>query len=60
MQDALSKRAAMRGFPNHAKRLFVCSECLKEDDQQLGSVHCERECGRCGKDPMGYGAIVET
>jgi hypothetical protein len=58
MSDVLAKRAAMQGFPSHAKRALVCSGCLKEDDEELGPVHCERECSRCGKKPMGYGAVV--
>lgn len=42
----------------HARRQLVCDACLRPEDFVFGRVHLDRQCARCKRAPMGYGAVV--
>jgi hypothetical protein len=59
--DQFTTKAMRRiGRRRLAVRLRVCVDCVQPADDVLGTVHSAGACGRCGKAPCGYGAIVET
>ena len=44
----------------HEKRVLVCLGCVTSTDFVFGGVHSDRACGRCGKEPLGEGAVVAS
>ena len=59
MRDPILHRAAQLAAKRpHAQRQLVCLACLRDADFLFGGVHSDRRCGRCGREPMGAGAVV--
>jgi hypothetical protein len=44
----------------HEKRKLVCLACVTGEDFVFGGVHSDRACARCGKEPLGEGAVVAS
>jgi hypothetical protein len=56
--DKFVLKSSIADAKRRAGRQRVCDGCKTSSDYVFGSVHSEAECMRCGKKPMGYGAIV--
>ena len=60
IRDLIRNRAEKLGRARHEKRVLVCAACVTTADFVFGGVHSDRKCARCGRGPMGPGAVVAS
>jgi hypothetical protein len=60
LHNPAARKAAVKDAEGRlAPRFRVCQSCVTSDDTEIGRIHSEKPCERCGDAPC-FGSVVEV